>query len=297
MNKLFSAIDATNRETLFNQPRQWFGEHGLNILIILAGTWLLGKAITTIVNGLLIRAMNNHAFNSDTDRKKRAETLHKLIEAVIRLAIWMIAAVMIVDELGINTAPLLASAGVVGVALGIGAQSFIRDFVSGIFIISENQYRVGDVVELNVSGQPIGGTVEAITVRTTVLRDVNGTRQHVPNGNITVASNKTFGFSRLNEMLVVEQGTSLEKLEKIINDVGKALTADEEIGKMIKKTPIMEQVAGYNERGLAVYIRGTTSPGSQWKVKSELFKRLQVELSKAKIEVAMMPTTTTPPKK
>lgn len=293
MNKLFSSIDVSNRETLINQPRQWFAAHGTNILFIVAGAWVTERLLTTIINGLLGRAMQNHAFNSDTDRKKRAETLHKLIEAVIRLAVWLIAAVMIVDELGINTAPLLASAGVVGVALGIGAQSFIKDFVSGIFIISENQYRVGDVVQLNIGTTPISGTVEGITVRTTIVRDVNGTRQHVPNGNITVASNKTFGFSKLNEMLVVDKETDLAKLEKVIKDVGDSLAADEEIGKLIKKTPTMEQVGGYNEQGLSVYIRGTTTAGGQWKVKTALYKRLQEQLKKAGIGVATQSSNTT----
>lgn len=295
MNTIFFALDTVNHETLINQPRQWLSNHGVNILIILIAAWFFSKAITAIINSLLTRAMQNHAFSSDTDRKKRAETLHKLIDAIIRLAVWMVAVVMIVDELGINTAPLLASAGVVGVAVGIGAQSFIKDFVNGIFIISENQYRVGDVVELD-AGKLVSGTVEAITVRTTILRDIYGTRHHVANGGIVIASNKTFGFSKINEALVVDQDTDIAKLEKIINDIGEQLSADKEIGKLIKKTLSMTQVSGYNERGFTVYIRGETTPGGQWKVCSALYEKLQVELTKAKIKVAVTPFTKQPMK-
>lgn len=289
MEKLYAIIDTANRQSMVEQPGQWFKAHGINILIILLGAWLIRRVTTSIIHGLLVRSMLNHSFSSNVERKKRAETLQGLISAVIRMAVWLVAAVMIIDELGINTAPLLASAGVVGVALGVGAQSFIKDFVSGIFIISENQYRVGDVVNLEASGTPIGGTVETITARTTVLRDVNGTRHHVPNGTITVASNKTIGYSKLNELIVVDPSTDVSKLEKVINKVGENLTADPEIGKLIKKTPSLAQIGGYNELGLMVYVRGDTTPGSQWVVKSELHKRLQEAFSQSKIKIAINP--------
>jgi small conductance mechanosensitive channel len=288
MNNILFAIETISKDSLIKNPRLWVQNHGLNILIILVGAWIVQRLSAAVVKTLLSRIMQGHTFSSDTDRKKRAQTLHGLIDALLRILIWAIAIIMVIDELGINTAPLLASAGVFGVALGIGAQSFIKDFVSGMFIITENQYRVGDVVELD-AGSPIGGTVEAITVRTTVLRDVNGTQHHIPNGSIVVASNKTFGFSKINEMVVVDQNTNLEKLEKIINQVGDELAHDEEIGKLIKKTPRMDSVGGYNERGLFVYVRGDTTAGGQWKVKSELFKRLNIELTKAGIKIAMSP--------
>ncbi|MCX6727306.1 MAG: mechanosensitive ion channel family protein [Candidatus Saccharibacteria bacterium] len=290
MNNTFFAIETISKDSLIKNPSLWVQNHGLNILIILGGAWIVQRLAASVIKTLLGRVMQGHSFSSDTDRKKRANTLHGLIDAMLRILIWAIASIMVIDELGINTAPLLASAGVFGVALGIGAQSFIKDFVSGMFIITENQYRVGDVVELD-AGSPVSGTVEAITVRTTVLRDINGTQHHIPNGSIVVASNKTFGFSKINEMVVVDQNTNIEKLEKIINHVGDELAADETIGKLIKKTPRMDSVGGYNERGLFVYVRGDTTPGGQWTVKTELFKRLNSELTKAGIKIAMSPLT------
>ncbi len=285
MEKLFSVIDVSNRQTLLTQPRQWFSDHGVNILIIIVGVWVLQRVVRAVINGLLGRAMVNHAFTTESERKKRADTLHGLINAVVKLGALMVTAVMVIDELGINTAPLLASAGVVGLALGVGAQSFIRDFVSGIFVISENQYRVGDTVELSTTGKTISGVVEAISVRTTILRDLDGTRHYISNGAVLVASNKTFGFSKLNELMIVGPETDIAKLGSIVDKISEKLLRDEELGKRIKKAPRLEQVDGYTDKGLAVYIRGTTTPGGQWKVKNELFRELQVELKKAKIKL------------
>lgn len=293
---IYNLIATSDQMNDFIKESQiWIEAHGLNVLFIISGAWLIAKVSVAIVHGVLIKAMKDHYFRSDTDRKKRADTLHGLISAVIKMVALLVAAVMIADEIGINTAPLVASAGILGVALGIGAQSFIKDFVSGIFIISENQYRVGDVVELEVLGNPVGGTVESITVRTTILRDINGTKHHIPNGNITVASNKTFGFSNINEILVVDQSTNLEELTKIINNIGTELSKDHEIGPMIKQKITMAEIGGYNERGISLSIRGSTVPGQQWVVRSALYAKLQTELKKSKIKVPVAPVVQGPP--
>lgn len=282
------AVDVTSF-MLIDNPKVWLQTHGLNILFIISGSWFIGKIVTTVVHGVLVSSMKDHTFRSDNDRKKRADTLNGLISATVRLITLLVAIAMIIDEIGINTAPFLASAGVVGVALGIGAQSFIKDFVSGVFIISENQYRVGDVVDLSVGGQPVSGTVESITIRTTILRDIAGTRHHIPNGSVVVASNKTFGFSKLNEILVVSQDTDLDKLKKIIDAIGVSMTNDKHVGILIKEPLNLAQIGGYNGVGITVFVRGSTTAGGQWKVKSAFYSRLQTELKKAKIKLPVTP--------
>lgn len=271
---------------MFEYPGAWLREHGVNILIIIVGAWILRRAGRAIAGRILKRIVRSHHFGTESDRKKRLQTLVSLADAIIQIAIWAIAAIMIVDELGINTGPLIASAGVVGIALGIGAQSLIKDFVNGMFIIAENQYRVGDVVQLN---QEVDGTVQAITVRTTILRDLNGNVHHVPNGTITIATNKTFGLGRINEDITVEADTDLAKLEQIINKAGESMASDEELGSKIRKTPRFEQVNGFNERGVVVKVFGETTAGAQWKVRSRLFAELTKEFQKNKIKVVYMP--------
>lgn len=206
----------------------------------------------------------------------------------MRVSVFVIAVMMIISELGINTGPLVASAGVIGVALGFGAQSLIRDFMSGFFIITENQFRVGDIIEIatNVSNVRISGTVEAITIRTTVIRDLDGKLHHVPNGNIIVTTNMTMNFAKLNEELVIEQDTDLAKLEHVINHTGEELAADPTFKHRIIEPPYFARIDRINNDGLVVKIFGKTTPGEQWSVKGELYKRLTKALEKNHIELA-----------
>ena len=281
-----SLLDTTAKDiTLFDQPRAWAETHGLNILIIVFGAWLLRRLGAALFTGVLNRAVRSHPFATETDRKKRVDTLDSLISAVSKVVFWIIAVIMIVDELGINTAPLLASAGVVGIALGVGAQSLIKDFTNGLFIIVENQYRVGDFVQFDT----VSGIVQAITIRTTILRDFDGNIHHVPNSSIVVATNMTFGVSGINQDITVSIDTDLEKLEKVINDVGTEITADDVWGKKIKKTPYFAQVVQFAERGIVIKILGETTPGSQWKVKTELLKRLRAAFIENGIDLPMAP--------
>lgn len=280
-------VDAKNLE-LFKHPGAWLQTHGVNILIIIVGAWVLRRLVVALILGIFKRAVRSHPFASETDRKKRVDTLNSLIGAISKIVVWLIAIIMIIDELGINTAPLLASAGVAGIALGIGAQSLIKDFTNGLFIIVENQYRVGDYVRFDQTE----GIVQAITIRTTILRDFDGNIHHVPNSSIVVSTNMTFGVSGINQDITVAIDTDLDKLEKVINQVGENLAADETWGPKIKRKPYFAQVVNFAERGIIVKILGETTPGSQWKVKTELFKRLREALTKNDIDLPFAPRST-----
>ncbi len=273
--------------TLFSQPHSWLKTHGINVLIIVVGAWILRRIGVAILMGLLKRAVRSHPFASETDRKKRLDTLDSLVNGLSKILIWSIAVIMVVDEIGINTAPLLASAGVAGIAIGIGAQSLIKDFTNGLFIILENQYRVGDYVQFDT----VQGIVQAITIRTTILRDFDGNIHHVPNSSIVVSTNMTFGVSGINQDITVAQDTDLDKLELVINKVGEELAADEKWGSKIKRKPYFAQVVQFAERGLIIKILGETTPGSQWKVKTELIKRLRIAFVENDIELPLSPLT------
>lgn len=283
--QLFAALIDPKSITLFSQPQAWLKTHGVNVLIIILGAWLLRRMGVAVIMGILKRAVRSHPFATETDRKKRLDTLDSLVNALSKIIIWMVAVIMIVDEIGINTTPLVASAGIAGVALGIGAQSLIKDFTNGLFIILENQYRVGDYVQFDT----VQGIVQAITIRTTILRDFDGNIHHVPNSSIVVSTNMTFGVSGINQDITVAQDTDLDKLEKVINQVGEELASDEVWGSKIKRKPYFAQVVQFAERGLIVKILGETTPGSQWKVKTELLKRLRQAFVKHEIELPLAP--------
>lgn len=267
-------------DTFLSNLANWIGSHGWTILGIIVIAWLVRRYGALLIIRAFHRTIRADLYPTKADREKRIKTLDALIHAITRFAVYVVAAVMIIGEVGVDTAPLLASAGILGIALGFGAQSLIKDLVSGIFIITENQYRVGDVIEID----NVSGTVEAITIRTTVLRDLNGNQHHVPNGSIVRTTNMTMGFSGIDENITVGIGTDTENLAKVINKVGKELADDPKFTKKIKNPPQFLRVVGLNASGIEVKIVGKTGAGDSWEVKGELYRRLVPALRDAKIE-------------
>lgn len=277
------------------QASVWLELHLVDIVIIIVFAMIAQHALTVITVKLLSKTIRPDMYPTETDRKKRLTTLRSLMTAIVKVSVWLIALTMVISEIGINTAPLLASAGIAGIALGFGAQSLIKDFVSGIFIIIENQYRVGDVVEIAGTN----GTVEDVTIRTTVLRDLSGYVHHVPNGLIEVTTNKTIGYSRINEEIVVGFDSDIERVEHIINHVGEEIAAHPDFEKITKEPLKFSSVKGYAVNGLIIGILGKTKPGEQWKIRTEMYKRLKKAFDKAGIEVTNIPVglTQAPSKK
>ncbi len=259
----------------------WIDKHLINILVILIGAWVLRHFSAQIISSALRHTIRDDLYPTKGDRQKRIRTLNSLVGAAARVGVYIIATVMIINELGVDTGPLVASAGFLGIALGFGAQSLIKDFVSGIFIIIENQYRVGDIVQLGT----VSGAVEDVTIRTTVLRDLNGDVHHIPNGTIAVSTNKTIGYSRINENIVVAYDTDLQRLEHIINHVGEELAATPEFKHKIHEPPRFEGMKGFDKDGIVINIAGKTSAAEQWKITSELYQLLKKAFEKNNIKV------------
>jgi small conductance mechanosensitive channel len=208
---------------------------------------------------------------STEDIKKRKDTLISVLIGVGRALIVLIGIVMILSEVGVPVAPILAGFGVAGLAIGFGAQHTVRDIIAGIFIISENQYRVGDFAK--VAG--VSGLVEEITLRQTVLRDLDGIVHHVSNGEIRVASNLTSHFARINLNVSVEYGTDLDHAISVINRVGKELGEDEKWRNIVKSPPQVLWVDNLGESGIDIKILGDVKPMEQWSAMGELRLRLK----------------------
>lgn len=266
---------------LGNDITHWLSQHFLNILIILVGTWLLRIFLIRLLQGIVGATVRKDMFPNEHTRHKRIQTLDSLVSAVVRVGTWVLAIIMIISEMGVNMGPLLASAGFVAVVLGIGAQSLIKDFVSGIFIITEDQYRIGDTIKVG----SVQGEVEAITIRTTVLRDIDGNVHHVPNGTISVSTNMTNGFNRLHEEFVVPVDTDLHQLEHIINHVGTQLTHKHELAGKILDPPRFVRITGFDNAGYRVKVMGTTAEGENDVVQGAFYSHLLDALSKYNIRV------------
>lgn len=261
---------------------EWLNQHLINIVAILVGAWLFRRFGANVINRALKRTIRPDLYPTKVDREKRLRTLDSIVVTAMRIVVYTIVAILIVGEINPSyTTALFASAGFIGVALGFGAQSLIKDFVSGVFIITENQYRVGDVVKLG----EISGVVEDVTIRTTVLRDLDGKLHHIPNGSVQVTTNMTLEFSSINEDIVVGYGTDVHQLEHVINHTGDEMAADPSLESKILVPPHFERIDAFGESGMVVKILGKTTPGDQWRVKGELYRRLKKAFDKNHIEI------------
>jgi small-conductance mechanosensitive channel len=260
----------------------WLINHGIPILIIMVVGAVLWFALSRFLSPIVRRAVTRTKDKESKEgMQKRANTLLSIFKGIGRVFIVVVAIMMILDEVGVAVAPVLAGFGIAGVAIGFGAQYLIRDLIAGIFIILENQYRVGDVVRV----ADIGGLVEDITLRKTVLRDLDGIVHHVPNGEIRVASNFTRHFARVNLNVSVGYGTDLDHAISVINRVGKELADDKNWRERIMSPPKVERVDNLGDSGIEIKILGDVKPMQQWAVMGELRLRLKKAFDAEGIEI------------
>lgn len=268
---------------------RWLHEPGVTIGAILIFAWLGRHFGGVVISQLVKRLVRSTQFNvlSEDDVKKRQDTLIGLFVTIWKVILIFAAACLIFQQLfpKVDLTPFFASAGIVGIALGFGAQSLIKDFISGLFIITENQYRVGDIVDL----EGAAGTVERITVRSTILRDADGNVHFLPNGNVMHVINKTMGYSRVNFAISVNPETNIDKLAEIINQVGEKMASDEKWKEKIIEAPHFLSIGTFSDVALEVKITGKTQPSAQFGVTGELRKRLLKSFTKHDIDLAHAP--------
>ena len=259
----------------------WLGGHGwriaLMILLTVGSIVAVGEFVPKLVGSTLIR----RAGESEEEISKRGATLSGVLVGTGQITVLFIAMFMLLLELQINIAPILAGFGVVGIAIGFGAQSLVKDIVTGIFIILENQYRVGDWVKI----ADIDGLVEDINLRRTVLRDFSGTVHVVPNGEIRVASNYTKELARVNMNVSVAYSEDIDHVISVINRVGKELAEDPEWAPSILTPPQALGVDKLGDSGIEIKILGETKPMRPWATMRELRLRLKKAFDKEGIEI------------
>jgi len=263
--------------------QEWLLTTGIVILAYLIISYLVYRLIKLLIPKLVIRFVKarGRGRHSKSWFEKRSQTLSNVITWSAGLIIGVSVFFMILSELGQDITPLLASAGVVGVALGFGAQSLIKDFLGGLFISLEDQYNAGDVVK--IAG--IAGEVEEVNLRRTVLRDLDGIVHTIPNGSITTASNYTRDWARVNLDVPVAYGEDLDHVFEVINRVGKEMDEDEYFSKLIKTPPQVLRVQNFGDSGIDIRILGDVRPMAQWEVTGELRKRLKKAFDDEGIEI------------
>lgn len=222
-------------------------------------------------------------------RVQRARTIGVVLRSVVTAFVWGIAVLMSLGELGVELAPLLAGAGVAGIALGFGAQTLVRDFLSGLFMLFEDQYGVGDIVDVG----PAQGMVEAVSLRTTRLRDLEGTVWHVPNGEITRVGNMSQEWARALLDIDVDYDTDIPTAKRIIKETADGLWHDDEWSRLVLSEPEVWGVQALGGSSIVIRLIVQTRPLEQWAVQRELRARLKQAFDAAGIVIPFPQQTVT----
>lgn len=261
----------------------WLPEHGLRVLLIIVGAWLVNYVAGRSIEKVVRRVVVPHRYMSPDAERKREDTLIRIFTWTVSVVIVIVSAMMVLQEVGVPIGPLLAGAGIVGLAVGFGGQYLIRDLISGFFIILENQYRIGDVVSFDGTS----GLVEDISLRMTTLRNQDGTVHHVPHGEIKRVSNLSKDFARINLNVRVSYSADLERVIAVINKTGNEMAQDPQWKPNIITPPQFLRVDDFADSAVIVKILGETQPLKQWELTGELRKRLKIAFDKEGIEIPL----------
>jgi len=258
----------------------WLLRSGLRVALILLLAYALTRVVWTVVRRVE-EQMSQQEGPSGVERAKRARTLSRLILNIVNTVVLAVAVLMVLQELGVNIMPVLTGAGILGLAVGFGAQTLVRDIIGGFFIILENQVRVGDVA--NIDGT--GGLVEAIKLRTITLRDLSGTVHVIPNGSISKLSNLTKDFSYYVVDMGVAYKEDTDEVVQVMKTVAEELAADPVHGPNILGPLEVLGVDSFDESQVTIKVRLKTVPIQQWSVGREYRRRIKRAFDAKGIEI------------
>lgn len=264
---------------------EWLVTSGLGVLAVLVAAWLAGRlfrlAVKRLERVLMAQAEKRAEEKDSGEAKQRIKTLSELLRKAGITVLWIIAAMMVLKEVGIDIGPLLAGAGIAGLAVGFGAQNLVRDVVSGFFILLENQIGVGDVAVINGTG----GLVEEVNIRTIVLRDAAGTVHVFPNGTISTLSNMTKDWSAMVFDIGVAYKEDTDRVSKIMIEVAEELRADGEFKDRILEPMELMGVDSFGDSAVVIKARLKTKPIQQWAVGREYRRRLKKAFDEKGVEI------------
>ncbi len=230
---------------------------------------------------LLRRAVSTNNQESVDAQNKRVDTLVNIIGKLLTFGLLCVGIFGLLVILKVNIVGVLTGFSALGVIIGLGGQSAIKDLLAGFFILVENQYRVGDIVTLGT----VSGTVEDITLRITRLRDFTGDLHIVPNGSVDIITNKTFGWSNVVLSIAVSYDADVVKVHKVIDEVGKDMANDEDWAMHIMEPIEFLRVDEFADSSVIIKALGRVEPGQQWSVAGEYRARLKKAFEKAGIEI------------
>ena len=260
----------------------WFRSSGIRVIVIIAiavGVYLICRPI---IRSVIKRLVSHRMAGEDEGEiRQRTDTLSSVLVKIVGVIILVVAVITILPEFGVNITSLIAAIGIGGLAIAFAAQNLIRDFISGFFILLEDQYGIGDVV--SIAG--IAGVVEDITLRRTILRDIDANVHSVPNGKVELSTNMTKKFSRVNLNVSVGYGENLKHVIDIINKICQEMAEEPQWKDDFITTPSVLRVDKLGDSGIDIKILGDTKPAKQWAIMGELRLRLKNAFDREGIEI------------
>ncbi len=250
----------------------WVTTHGPKLLILIVLAYVVRTFVLFSGKKIIHKTLGKNQLGKERGSKQREETLVNVLDGTITVIFWIVIFLMTLDTIGINIAPILATAGVVGIAIGLGSQYVIRDLISGFFIIIENHYRVGDMICVGT----ICGFVESINLRLTKLSDQDGGIFHIPNGEIRTSLNQSKVAAQCNLSMAVAYESDVKKLITVVDRVGAELAHDKAWKEMIITPPRFVRIDSFTDMAMIIRVQGPTRPQKQFEVAAELRKRLKL---------------------
>lgn len=251
------------------------------IILLFVGLVIADLLSRRFLVTLVRRTVRSHNFDSIESEKKREDTVISVVNTSLIVLLFIIGLLGALVILHVNIAGLVTGAGVIGVVIGLGGQSVIKDFLAGFFILVENQYRVGDVITLST----VSGVVEKINLRITKLRDLDGNVHIIPNGAVQIITNQTFGYSNVNLNIGISYDADIDMVKKLINQTGLELANDSQWQQTIVEPISFLRVDEFADSSVTIKMLGRVIPGMQWGTAGEFRARLKKAFDKHGIEI------------
>jgi len=259
---------------------EWLLTHGVRILVIVVGAFVSTRLVGFLTSRIE-RAVEDNDPTSVSEREKRAQTLGKIIRHTWMILVVIVALMMILNEVGIEIGPILAGAGIAGLAIGFGAQTLVKDVISGFFILLENNFRVGDVIKAG----DVAGLVERMSLRVTILRDLEGKVHVIPNGSIDVVTNMTKEWSRVMLNVGVAYKEDVDQVMEVLKEIGEDVSNDPDFSPLILGPLEILGVDDFADSAIVIKVIMKTQPLKQWTVARELRRRIKKTFDERDIEI------------
>lgn len=266
----------------------WLRDSGVPILLTILAAIAATIGLRVVV-GRFRRRLEDAPSMTEAGNLQRAATLAHALSATFVVVVWVIAFLLILNYLDVPLGPFIASAGIVGVALGFGAQSIVKDTLSGFFILLENQFGVGDIVEMQTTANPVIGRIEWFTLRATALRAYDGTLHIVPNGNIQVVSNKSRGWARAIVDTRIAYGQDPEQVRGLLDELFEELRSDEHFMESVMDGPSVLGVETTSDTGVVIRAVAETRPSRKVDVERLMRARITQRLAERGIRAPVVP--------